>query len=83
MSERPSVQFIAHFPAIQSAFKRHGAGNGMRIQFDIPEKYVQDAVQLMALTQCNLRVTVEVEPDKAEVESVEGEDEPESRKLKF
>jgi hypothetical protein len=54
------VEFLAHFPSIQSAFKRHGGGNGLRTQLDIPEKYVEDAVQLMALTTCNLKVTVEV-----------------------
>ena len=83
MSEVPCVEFVAHFPSIQSAFKRHGGGNGLRIQLDIPEKYVEEAVQLMALTQCNLRVTVKVEPNKAEVQSVEDDNESESRKLKF
>jgi len=58
-----AIEFLASFPPIQSAFKRHGAGSGLRVQFDIPETYVSEAVQLMALTQCVLKVTVEVADD--------------------
>lgn len=57
---KDNVQFLASFPSIQSAFKRHGGGNGLRIQLDIPEQHVSEAVKLMALTQCVLKVTVEV-----------------------
>jgi len=55
-----AIVFLASFPPIQSAFKRHGSGDGLRIQLDIPETHVSEAVQLMALTQCVLKVTVEV-----------------------
>jgi hypothetical protein len=59
--DKKTVEFRASFPAIQSAFKRHGAGSGMRVQLDIPETDVSDAIALMALTQCRLKVTVEVD----------------------
>ena len=63
-----AINFLASFPAIQSAFKRHGAGNGMRIQLDIPESEVESAIGLMALTQEVLKVTVEVTEYKGEEE---------------
>ena len=56
-----SITFRAAFPPIQSAFKRHGGGDGLRVQFDIPESDIGDAAALMALTGCVLRITVEVE----------------------
>lgn len=57
------IQFRAYFPAIHTAFKRHGGGDGMRIQLDIPETDVMEAIALMALTQERLIVTVEVDYD--------------------
>jgi len=65
MTDVQKVQFRASFPAIQSAFKRHGAGNGLRVQLDIPEVDVPEAIALMALTQCRLKVTVEVDKDES------------------
>jgi hypothetical protein len=58
-----ALTFRASFPSIQSAFKRHGGGDGLRIQLDIPESDMQDAAALMALTNVVLRVTVEVESE--------------------
>ncbi len=58
------ITFRAAFPAIQGAIKRHGGGDGLRIQLDIPECDLQDAIALMALTNCVLRVTIAVDSDK-------------------
>ena len=54
------IRFRAAFPPIQSAIKVHGSGDGMRIQFDIPESDMEEAVGLMALRQEVLEVTVRV-----------------------
>ena len=54
------ITFRASFPPIQSAFKRHGGGDGFRVQFDIPESDMENAAALMALTGVVLRVTVEL-----------------------
>ena len=66
------ITFRASFPPIQSAFKRHGGGDGFRVQFDIPESDMENAAALMALTGVVLRVTVELEK---QMESNYGESE--------
>jgi len=60
--EKPleQITFRASFHPIQSAFKRHGGGDGFRIQLDIPECDMLEAAALMALTGVVLKVTVEV-----------------------
>ena len=63
MSEAAS--FLASFPSIQSAIKIHGDGNGMRIQFDVPESEMAEAVKLLAWRQQVLRVTVEPDSGRA------------------
>jgi hypothetical protein len=55
-----ALTFRASFPSIQSAIKVHGNGDGMRVQFDIPESDMPDAIGLMALRQQVLEVTVKV-----------------------
>lgn len=57
------ITFLASFPAIQSAIRR--GHDGMRIQLDIPESDVMNAVPLLALQGVVLRVTIEVSPEKA------------------
>jgi hypothetical protein len=52
---------MATFPPIQTAIKRSGGDGGMRIQLDIPESEMANAVALLAFTQKVLKVTVEVE----------------------
>lgn len=59
MSE--SVSFKAYFPAIQSAIKITGDGTGMRIQLDIPQSEMAEAVKLLLYTQTVLKVTIEPE----------------------
>jgi hypothetical protein len=54
------VSFLAAFPPIQSAIKITGDGNGMRIQFDIPETQMAEAVKLLAWRRRVVRVTVEL-----------------------
>ena len=72
MSE--SASFLASFPSIQTAIKIHGDGNGARIQLDIPESEMGEAMKLLLWRQMVLRVTVEPGSDR-------GRDE--SRKIKF
>ena len=57
------VTFLAAFPSIQSAIKITGAGDGMRIQLDVPESQMGNAIELLAWRQRVLKVTVEVEQD--------------------
>lgn len=57
------IIFLFQFPNIQSAFKRHGGGDGMRVQMDIPEQYFDEALELQGLTQCMLKATIEIVED--------------------
>lgn len=61
MSENDGATFRASFPAIQSAIKVDGSGGGMRVQLDIPESEMAEAVKLLAWRQQVLRVTIEPE----------------------
>lgn len=51
--------FLASFPPIMSAIKIYGNGDGMRIQLDIPESELAQAVELLTMRQCVLKVTIE------------------------
>jgi hypothetical protein len=53
------ITFRAAFPAIQSAIKVGDAG--MRIQLDVPESEMAQAVRLITMRDMVLRVTVEAE----------------------
>jgi hypothetical protein len=53
------IEFRATFPPIQSAIKV--GTDGMRVQFDIPESEMGNAVHLLALRNVVLKITVEVE----------------------
>jgi hypothetical protein len=55
------IEFLASFPPIQSAIKR--GQDGMRIQLDIPESEMPNAVRLLALMSKRLRIRV-TEDDK-------------------
>jgi hypothetical protein len=52
------IAFLASFPPIQSAIKV--GQDGMRIQLDIPETEMANAVELLALRNVVLKVTVEI-----------------------
>lgn len=56
-----SISFLAAFPAIQTAIKITGNGDGMRIQLDIPETEMGQAARLILMRECVLKVTVEVQ----------------------
>lgn len=59
-----SASFLATFPPIMSAIKVTGNGDGMRIQFDVPESEMAEAVKLFAWrSERMLRLTVEVVED--------------------
>lgn len=60
------IKFRASFPPIQSAIKITGDGAGMRIQFDIPESEMSEAVKLMLCREKVLIVTVEVDEQQHE-----------------
>jgi hypothetical protein len=51
--------FLASFPPIMSAIKVDGAGGGMRIQFDVPESEMGEAVKLLMWREVGLKVTIE------------------------
>jgi hypothetical protein len=52
------IRFLATFPPIQSAIKVDGSGGGMRIQLDIPESEMGQAVLLLAMREQILDITV-------------------------
>jgi len=54
-----SLTFEAAFPPIQSAIKVYGDRQGMRIQLDIPESEMAEAIGLLAWRERVLKVTVE------------------------
>lgn len=56
MSEKAT--FLASFPTIQSAIKIDGGGNGMRVQLDIPESEMGEAMKLVLWREKVLVVTV-------------------------
>lgn len=55
------VTFLASFPPIQSAIKV--GQDGMRIQLDIPESEMGNAIELLAMRDQVLRVTLEVQEE--------------------
>lgn len=58
-----AASFLAAFPAIQSAIKIYGDRQGMRIQLDVPESEMGEAVKLLMWRERVLRVTMEPEQD--------------------
>ncbi len=56
-----SVTFNASFPAIQSAIRV--GDDGMRIQLQIPESEMENALWLIAMRDKRLKVTVEIADD--------------------
>lgn len=60
MSDSKKTTFLASMPAIQSALKFSGDGNGARLQLDIPENEMDSAAWLLAMRQQVLKVTIEV-----------------------
>ena len=59
MAGEQGVRFRAYFPAIQSAIKVDGGGNGMRIQLDISEVDLPKALDLLMWRGRVLSVFVE------------------------
>jgi hypothetical protein len=62
MSE--SATFKAAFPVIQSAIKVRGDCGGMRVQLDIPESEMVEAVKILAWRMKILQVTIEPAPEE-------------------
>jgi len=60
-----SARFRAAFPAIMTAIKICGDGTGMRIQLDIPESEMAEALKLLMWRERVLVVSVEPENDYA------------------
>lgn len=55
------ITFLASFPAIQSAIRV--GDDGMRIQLQIPESEMNNALWLIAMREKRLKVTVEIADD--------------------
>jgi hypothetical protein len=62
MTDLERATFRASLPPIMSAIK--AGGDGMRVQFDIPESDMAEAIKLMQWRNRILIVTVEPEPPK-------------------
>jgi len=56
-----TASFLCSIPPIMSGIKT--GGDGMRVQFDIPESEMGEAVKLLAMRGERLKVTVEVVRD--------------------
>lgn len=56
--------FLASFPPIQSAIKI--GDDGMRIQLDVPESEMGNALGILAWRGCVLRVSIELEENGRE-----------------
>ena len=59
MVNNDPIVFTASFPAIQSAIKITGDGGGMRIQLDIPEIDLLNALNILAMRQKAFKVIIE------------------------
>ena len=55
-----TIQFLASLPPITSAVMRSGAGNGMRVQLDIPESEMANAIRIQLWDRKVLEVTIRV-----------------------
>lgn len=44
-----TVKFKCSFPAFQTAIKIHGNGEGMRVQLEIPESEMAEAMKLLLM----------------------------------
>ena len=55
--QKQEATFLASFPSIQSAIKIAGDG-GMRIQLDIPESHISEALAIMVWRDQILEVTI-------------------------
>ena len=64
MSEDKPIQFLGSFPPIGSAIKVSGNGDGMRIQIDVPESEMGNALKLLLLRECVLEVTIKQADDR-------------------
>jgi hypothetical protein len=53
-----TASFLASIPPIMSGIKT--GGDGLRVQFDVPESEMGEAVKLLAMRGERLKVTVEV-----------------------
>lgn len=71
--------FRAAFPAIQSAIKIYGDRQGVRIQLDIPETEMAEAVKLLQWRERVLVVTVEPE----EITGDSGDSESKSGRIRY
>ena len=59
MSDMHRAEFIASFPTIMTAIKIAGNGDGMRVQLDIPESEMGEAVKLLQWRDVLLKVRIE------------------------
>ncbi len=61
MQSEQKVTFLATFPPIQSAIKF--GNDGMRVQLDIPETEIGNAIEMVAWRGKRLVVTIEPDPN--------------------
>ena len=54
------VEFYAYLPPIQSAIMVSGDGDLMQVKFNIPLRESPEAFRLAAMTQAQLKVTVDI-----------------------
>lgn len=64
MSGNLKFSFIASLPAIQSAIKIDGSGDGARITLDVPGSELESIIKMQILCGKAFRVTIEETDDK-------------------
>lgn len=64
MSDLDSAKFKASIPPIMSGIKT--GGDGMRVQFDIPETEMSEGVKLLSMRGKRLMITVEIVRNNSE-----------------
>ena len=64
MTTLPRASFLATIPPIMSGIKT--GGDGMRVQFDIPESEMGEGAKLLAMRGQVLKITVEVDKEANE-----------------
>ena len=55
------ITFSASLPSVQAAIKISGNGDGARIQLDIPQTHIAEAVKMTMMQGQLLKVTVEAD----------------------
>lgn len=74
------ANFLASFPPIMSAIKIAGNGDGMRIQLDIPESEMAEAVKLLQWRNTAVMVSIVAHCKTEVINALEDRDKRQSKR---